>query len=95
MESYLKGRRAYVIWNGFSSNTFPVTLGVPQRFCLGTLVFNIFISDLLEKLKCDCMSYADDFNSYSVVDNCIGDIILTYKGTLDISTIGVPAIIFL
>lgn len=69
MESYLRGRSAYVTYNGFNSNTFSVTSGVPQGSHLGPLLFNIFINDLLEKLRCNCLSYADDLKIYSVVNN--------------------------
>lgn len=67
----------------FSSNTYPVTSGVPQGSNPGPLLFNISINDLLEKLKCDCLSYADDVKIYSVIDNI--------TNWINLETNGVPA----
>ena len=64
-ESYLKGRKQYVFYNGETSDVKEITCGVPQGSVLGPLLFLIYINDLpniSEKLQ--FFLFADDTNIY-------------------------------
>ena len=64
-ESYLKGRKQYVFYNGATSDIMEITCGVPQGSVLGPLLFLLYINDLpniSEKLH--FFLFADDTNIY-------------------------------
>ena len=46
MESYLKNRKQYVIYNDSISETLPITTGVSQGSILCQLLLLIYINDL-------------------------------------------------
>lgn len=69
MDSYLKNRRCYVSYNGHKSQEFLAISGVPQGSCLGPLLFNIFINDLLNSLTCPALAYADDLKLFSTIES--------------------------
>ncbi len=48
--SYLDSRSQLVMWQGESSNTQSITVGVPQGSILGPLLFTLYINDLPEIL---------------------------------------------
>ena len=69
-ESYLTNRTQYVFLNGVSSDTMPMSCGVPQGSVLGPLLFLLYINDLpniSDKLK--FFLFADDTNIYYESDN--------------------------
>ena len=48
LKSYLSGRSQRIVVNGKLSRKFPLNCGVPQGSCLGPLLFNIYVSSLVE-----------------------------------------------
>lgn len=60
IQSYLRNRKAFVDFNGQSSDIFNVMAGVPQGSLLSPHLFNIFINDIPTPDKCELAMYADD-----------------------------------
>ena len=75
--SYLTNRSQRVSINGIVSDSFSLECGVPHGFCLGPLLFNIYVSKLFEIIKmhlsCNVHGFADDTQLYPSFkpDSCV------------------------
>lgn len=65
--SYLENRLQTVFYNGYYSNYFKSTSGVPQGSNLGPLLFLIFINDIADNVDCKTLLFADDLKIYTAV----------------------------
>ena len=60
IKSFLSNRRQRVILGDSISSWLPVTSGVQQGSVLGPTLFILFINDLPDMIKNNCLIYADD-----------------------------------
>lgn len=66
-ESYLRDRKLRVAFCGYTSEAFTTPSGVPQGSVLGPFLFNIYINDLCQNLKCNYLLYADDLKIFQTI----------------------------
>lgn len=73
IKSFLSNRTQYVIANGFSSASSPVSSGVPQGSVLGPLLFLVYVNDLPSCVTHSSIKlFADDCVLYHKI-NCPDD----------------------
>ena len=65
--SFLSDRHACVIFQNHKSRSFRVRRGIPQGFVLSSVLFSLFINDLLASVPSfvSCSLYADDLTIWS------------------------------
>ena len=66
--SYLSDRRQRVVINGQASGWTYIKEGVPQGSILGSLLFLIYINDIVNELHASARLFADDTSLYIIVD---------------------------
>ena len=65
MKSYVTGRMQYVLFNKTKSDLAVITTGIPQGSILGSLLFSIYVNDIINSSdKLQYLLYADDTMLY-------------------------------
>ena len=68
IEDFLRDRSQRVVVEGSSSDSIPVTSGVPQGSVLGPILFLLFINDIGADISSNIRLFADDTIIYRAVD---------------------------
>ena len=64
IHSYVSKRKQFVQVDDKSSSVKLNNFGVPQGSILGTVLFDLYIVNLVENITCDSLQYADDSTLY-------------------------------
>ena len=64
LSSYLTNRKQRVVVNGKFSEWTPVRSGTPEGGIISPILFALFINDLPDKIKTNCLLFADDVKLY-------------------------------
>ena len=70
-ESYIKNRTQFCTLNGNKSKPKKVACGIPQGFCLGPLLFIIYLNNLEDSLQYSRTIIYEDDTNMSVASNDI------------------------
>ena len=68
ISSFLSNRRLRVVWDGKSSQEYPVNAGFSRCSILGPTLFLVYIDDLPDDVIWNIATYADDTTLYSKCD---------------------------
>lgn len=66
-ESYLRGRKMSVAYNGFNSKIYVQNSGVPQGSILGPFLFTLYINNIAHSSASGILLYADDIKVFSSI----------------------------
>lgn len=70
LKSYLENRLFFVAVNGYQSETYKTTSGVPQGSHIGPVLFNMFVNDIPNYLQfSECYMYADDLKFCRLIES--------------------------
>ena len=69
--NYLNNRKQRVVLPGATSRWTFTNAGVPQGSILGTLLFLVYINDIVENINSKIRLFADDTSLFIIVDNPI------------------------
>ena len=69
--NFLTNRKQRVVLNGQNSSWADIKVGVPQGSILGSLVFLLYINDLMENLDSNPKLFADGTSLFSIVNNVV------------------------
>ena len=69
VRAFLGGRKQTVVLEGETSNSIPVTSGVPQGSVLGPILFLVYINDLPESITSQVRLFADDTAIYLTIND--------------------------
>ena len=67
IEAFLSNRSQIVVLDGISSDSVPVTSGVPQGSVLGPSIFLLYINDLPDTIDSQVRLFADDTVLYRTI----------------------------
>lgn len=68
VQDFLFNRPRFIIFDHFSSDTVPVTSGVPQNSVLGPLLFLVDINDITSNIDCKIKLFSDDSIIYREIN---------------------------
>ena len=66
---YLANRKQRVCLNGHASSWKTPNAGVPQGSILGSLLFIIYINDIVNHIRTNIRLFADDTTLYEIIDD--------------------------
>ena len=69
LSTYLKNRKQRVVVNGKCSDWTNVISGTPEGSILSPLLFALYVNDLPDKIKTNCLLFADDVKLYHKISN--------------------------
>ena len=76
LSTYLKNRKQRVVVNGRCSDWTDVVSGTPEGGLLSPLLFAMYVNDLPDKIKTNCLLFADDVKLYHKISTSDDSLLL-------------------